>query len=81
MTSSTHGLQLIHRITDAARFPAHGITKSSLWDAWKAVRKEIRTASIRDVIDLLDYDVGSGRMDRCASCPAIERHLRACTAS
>jgi hypothetical protein len=57
MTSSAHGLQLIHKITDTAGLSAQGISKSSLWDAWKAMRKDIRKASIRDVIDFLDYDV------------------------
>lgn len=38
--------------------PIRGITRSSLWASWKAVRVELRRASsIRDVIDFLDYDV------------------------
>jgi hypothetical protein len=34
-----------------------GITESSLWTAWKAVRKALRHATVRDVVDFLDYDV------------------------
>jgi len=34
-----------------------GISKSSLWGTWKVVRTEIRKASIRDVIDFVDYDI------------------------
>jgi hypothetical protein len=28
-----------------------------LWRAWKGIRQELRNASVRDVIDYLDYDV------------------------
>jgi hypothetical protein len=34
-----------------------GITKTSLWSTWKIIRAELRNASIRDVIDFVDYDV------------------------
>jgi hypothetical protein len=33
------------------------INRSVLWSTWKAVRKELANASLRDVIDYLDYDV------------------------
>ena len=34
-----------------------GITRSSLWRAWKVVRKDLRRGAMRDVIDYLEYDV------------------------
>lgn len=34
-----------------------GISRTSLWRAWKAVRSELRRASIRDVVDYLEYDI------------------------
>lgn len=34
-----------------------GISKTSLWGTWKIVRAELRNASVRDVIDFVDYDV------------------------
>ncbi len=34
-----------------------GINRTSLWKAWKTVRKNLRNASVRDVIDFLEYDV------------------------
>ena len=34
-----------------------GISKTSLWSTWKIIRAEIRNATIRDVIDFVDYDV------------------------
>jgi hypothetical protein len=34
-----------------------GITKTSLWSTWKIIRAELRSASFRDVIDFVDYDV------------------------
>lgn len=37
--------------------PIKGINKTSLWNTWKIIRKELRNASIRDVIDYVDYDV------------------------
>jgi hypothetical protein len=37
--------------------PIRGINKTSLWDTWKLIRKELRNASIRDVIDYLDFDI------------------------
>ena len=37
--------------------PIKGISKTSLWSTWKIIRAELRNASIRDVIDFVDYDV------------------------
>lgn len=37
--------------------PVPGVTRSSLWAAWKAIRKMLRVSSARDVIDYLEYDV------------------------
>jgi len=37
--------------------PIRGISKTSLWSTWKIIRAELRSASIRDVIDFVDYDV------------------------
>jgi hypothetical protein len=34
-----------------------GITRTSLWNAWKAIRKEVRNSSIRDIVDFLDFDI------------------------
>lgn len=34
-----------------------GISKSSVWEAWKEVRTELRHATVRDAIDFLDYDI------------------------
>jgi hypothetical protein len=34
-----------------------GISRSSLWNSWKAIRQELRNASVRDVVDFLEYDV------------------------
>jgi hypothetical protein len=34
-----------------------GISKTSLWLAWKEIRAELRNATVRDVIDFLDYDI------------------------
>jgi hypothetical protein len=34
-----------------------GVSKTSLWRTWKILRKDLRNASTRDVIDYLDYDV------------------------
>ncbi len=34
-----------------------GINRSSLWNAWKSLRLELRKASVRDVLDYLDYDI------------------------
>jgi hypothetical protein len=33
------------------------VSRTSIWKAWKAVRKELKNSSIRDVVDFLDYDV------------------------
>jgi len=37
--------------------PISGITKSSLWTAWKGIRADLRRSSIRDVVDFLEYDI------------------------
>lgn len=34
-----------------------GISRTSLWNAWKAIRKELRRATVRDVVDHLEYDI------------------------
>jgi hypothetical protein len=34
-----------------------GISRSSLWLAWKEIRPALRNATVRDVIDYLDYDI------------------------
>jgi len=34
-----------------------GISRTSLWNAWKAIRKELRHATVRDVVDYLEYDI------------------------
>lgn len=34
-----------------------GISRTSIWNTWKLVRKDLRNSSVRDVIDYLDYDV------------------------
>ncbi len=34
-----------------------GISKTSLWSTWKIVRAELKNATMRDVIDFVDYDV------------------------
>ena len=34
-----------------------GISRTSLWQAWKEIRSELRNSTVRDVIDYLDYDV------------------------
>ena len=34
-----------------------GINRTRLWKSWKAIRKELKKSSVRDVIDFLDYDV------------------------
>jgi len=37
--------------------PIPGISRTSLWGSWKIIRKELDNASIRDVVDFLDYDI------------------------
>lgn len=37
--------------------PIRGISRTSLWNTWKIVRKDLRNGSIRDVIDFADYDI------------------------
>lgn len=34
-----------------------GISRTTLWGAWKAVRRQLRSSAIRDVVDFLDYDL------------------------
>lgn len=34
-----------------------GITKHTLWSAWKEVRKQLKRARRRDVLDYLEYDI------------------------
>lgn len=34
-----------------------GISRTSLWKSWKAIRKDLKQASVRDVVDFLDFDV------------------------
>jgi len=34
-----------------------GINKTALWKAWKAIRKDLKGASIRDVVDHLEFDI------------------------
>jgi hypothetical protein len=38
-----------------------GISRSSLWQAWKEVRKTLPKSSRRDVIDYLEYDINPER--------------------
>lgn len=37
--------------------PIAGISKTSLWGAWKEVRTEVKNSTVRDIIDFLDYDI------------------------
>lgn len=37
-----------------------GINKTSLWQAWKDIRSELRHATVRDIVDFLDYDIEPG---------------------
>ncbi len=34
-----------------------GVTKSTLWSAWKEVRRQLKRAPRRDVLDYLEYDI------------------------
>jgi hypothetical protein len=34
-----------------------GISRSSLWRSWKAVRSELKKCALRDVVDYLEYDI------------------------
>lgn len=41
-------------------FPPHrgvGISKTSLWASWKEVRKRVRDASWRDIVDFAEFDI------------------------
>jgi hypothetical protein len=46
----------IHQ-NDLVPGPVRGVNRSALWTAWKAIRKEVKNSSVRDVVDFLDYDV------------------------
>lgn len=37
--------------------PISGISKTSLWAAWKEVRTEVKNSTVRDIVDFLDYDI------------------------
>src|ERR1700733_4100359 len=37
--------------------PIPHINRTSLWNAWKTIRKELKQSSRRDVVDFLEYDV------------------------
>jgi hypothetical protein len=34
-----------------------GISRTSLWSAWKQIRRDLNNSSVRDVADFLDYDI------------------------
>jgi len=34
-----------------------GMSRTTLWNSWKVIRRELRSASLRDVVDYLEYDV------------------------
>jgi hypothetical protein len=34
-----------------------GISRTSIWRAWKQVRQELRNATLRDVADFIEYDI------------------------
>ncbi len=34
-----------------------GINRSSLWASWKLIRRMVKRASVRDVVDYLEYDI------------------------
>lgn len=40
-----------------ARSGATGITESALWSAWREVRRQLKRAPRRDVLDYLEYDI------------------------
>lgn len=37
--------------------PISGISKTSLWAAWKEVRAAVKDSTVRDILDFLDYDI------------------------
>jgi len=37
--------------------PIRGVTKSTLWSAWKEVRRQLKRSPRRDVLDYLEYDI------------------------
>ena len=53
----TRAAQECHYQDARSEVRPQGISKVLLWDAWNVVRKELLRASIRDVVDFLDYDV------------------------
>ena len=34
-----------------------GISRTSLWKAWKEIRPQLKKSSVRDVVDFLEYDI------------------------
>src|SRR5437016_1103745 len=34
-----------------------GISKTALWNSWKAIRRDLRHGAVRDVVDFLDFDI------------------------
>ena len=34
-----------------------GVSRTSLWRAWKAIRAELRNCAVRDVADFIEYDI------------------------
>jgi len=46
-----------HKINGMAANRIRGISRTSLWNAWKQVRKLLRKSSLRDVTDFLEYDI------------------------
>jgi hypothetical protein len=43
--------------SQALQHGIRGISRSSLWQSWKEIRTELKQATVRDVIDFLDYDI------------------------
>jgi hypothetical protein len=37
--------------------PISGISRTSLWTAWKQVRAEVKHSTVRDIVDFIDYDI------------------------
>lgn len=44
--------------------PIKGISRTTLWNSWKIIRKDLREATIRDVVDFVDYDVDPNKWIR-----------------
>lgn len=34
-----------------------GIHRTSLWNAWKTIRRELKNSSVRDIVDFVEYDI------------------------